>query len=413
MKKNISKERIIHRCRAVLIASGFSERVIVAYVWDARRLIEYMTETACRYYTPLVGEKYLKMVATSSWKDRIKVRAHKFIKRLNLILSTSSDTIYRRGACPKTRSFPGEIGSTALSLLESMEGHVGTATIAQYRSYLSYFCVSMHAQKITLKNLSRDVIVRYIDSSNFQKRRIRILIKSLLTFAYEQNLISYEQKSCLDDIHYKERRKLPSFYSPQEVIKLESSIDRSTAVGKRDYAMVLLASRLGIRSGDICSLKFSNIDWDRNIIEIEQSKTGIYVALPLLEDVGNAIIDYIRNGRPPTEIKNIFVSHTYPDRPVTTNLITSRVHRWIINSGADISGRHAGPHSLRHSLASTLLNDGVELPVISEALGHEFTSSTMLYLNTDINSLLACSLDVPMVDSKYYNQYGGILYGEN
>ena len=353
------------------------------------------------------------MVATSSWKDRIKVRAHKFIKRLNLILSTSSDTIYRRGACPKTRSFPGEIGSTALSLLESMEGHVGTATIAQYRSYLSYFCVSMHAQKITLKNLSRDVIVRYIDSSNFQKRRIRILIKSLLTFAYEQNLISYEQKSCLDDIHYKERRKLPSFYSPQEVIKLESSIDRSTAVGKRDYAMVLLASRLGIRAGDICSLKFSNIDWDRNIIEIEQSKTGIYVALPLLEDVGNAIIDYIRNGRPPTEIKNIFVSHTYPDRPVTTNLITSRVHRWIINSGADISGRHAGPHSLRHSLASTLLNDGVELPVISEALGHEFTSSTMLYLNTDINSLLACSLDVPMVDNKYYNQYGGILYGEN
>ena len=148
MKKNISKERIIPRCRAVLIASGFSERVIVAYVWDARRLIEYMTETACRYYTPLVGEKYLKMVATSSWKDRIKVRAHKFIKRLNLILSTSSDTIYRRGACPKTRSFPGEIGSTALSLLESMEGHVGTATIAQYRSYLSYFCVSMHAQKM-------------------------------------------------------------------------------------------------------------------------------------------------------------------------------------------------------------------------------------------------------------------------
>ncbi len=413
MKKNISKERIIPRCREVLVASGFSERVIAAYVCDARRLIDYMTENACHYYVPSVGEKYLRMVAASRWKDRIKARAHKFIKRLDVIISSSSNTTYRCGSCPKVRSFPGEIGSITLSLIESMKDRVRRATVAQYRSYLSYFCVNMYAQGITLKTISRDVIVRYIDSLKHQRRRISILIKTLLAYAYEQNLITYEQKSCLDDIRYKEHRKLPSFYSPHEVIRLESSVNKSTATGKRDYAMLLLASRLGLRASDICSLEFSNIDWDRNVIEIKQTKTGSYVALPLLEDVGNAIIDYIQNGRPTTAIKNVFMSHTYPDRPATPDLLSSRVHAWFSYSGTDTSGRHAGPHSLRHSLATTLLNAGTGLPVISEVLGHEFTSSTMFYLNTDVNSLLACSLEVPMVDRKYYNQYGGILYGEN
>lgn len=413
MKKNISKERIIPRCREVLIASGFSERTIAAYVWDARRLIDYMTETDSRYYTPSVGEKYLRMVAATSWKDGVKVRAQKFIKRLNMILSASSNTIRRYGVCPKAHSFPGEIGSTALLLIESLKNRLGTITVAQYRTNLSHFCVAMSSQNITFETLSRDVIVRYVDSLQYQKRRACIIIKTLLAYAYEQNLISYDQKSCLDDIRYKEHRKLPSFYSSQEIIRLESSINRSTATGKRDYAMVLLISRLGLRASDICSLEFSNIDWDRNVIEIKQTKTGSYIALPLLEDVGNAIIDYIQNGRPATEVKKVFVSHSYPDRPVTPDLILSRVHVWFEYSGTDTTGRHAGPHSLRHSLATTLLNEGIALPVISEALGHEFTSSTMFYLNIDINSLLACSLDVPMVEGKFYNQYGGILYGEN
>ena len=413
MKKNITKERIIPRCREVLTASGFSERTIQNFVRDVRCLLDYMEETGHQNYTPSLGEEYLKMVAATSWKDGIKVRAHKLIKRLNAILMSSSGTIKRHGPDIKTRSFPGDIGTTAISFIESMQGHFGKVTVEQYKSYLSYFSVSMDAQKITLKNLSRDVIVQYIDSASCQKRRKCIIIKAFLSYAYEQNLISYKTKSCLDDTQFAERRRLPSFYSPQEVVRVESSINRSTGIGKRDYAIVLLASRLGLRAGDICALKFSNLDWDRNVIEIEQMKTGRYVTLPLLEDVGNAIIDYIRNGRPTTSIKNIFVSHSYPDRPVTTGLLTTRVHHWIMNSGADISERHAGPHSLRHSLATTLLNDGITLPIISEALGHEFTSSTMLYLNTDINSLIACSLDVPAVNNKYYNQYGGILYGEN
>lgn len=132
--------------------------------------------------------------------------------------------------------------------------------------------------------------------------------------------------------------------------------------------------------------------------------------LPLLEDVGSAIIDYVQSGRPKTKAKAIFVSHSYPDLAVTPMLLSSRIHKWFSYSSVDISERHFGPHALRHSLATTLMNNGIALPVISETLGHEFTSSTMIYLDVDINSLLACSLDVPAVEGKYYNQMGGILY---
>ena len=133
--------------------------------------------------------------------------------------------------------------------------------------------------------------------------------------------------------------------------------------------MLLLASRLGLRASDIANLKISNIDWDKNEIKLSQYKTGKPVTLPLLNDVGNAIIDYLKYGRFKSESRNIFISSRAPYVPANNSIVCSAIREVVFQSTIDIDGRHHGPHSLRHILVSCLLKKEALIHVLYDALG--------------------------------------------
>lgn len=204
---------------------------------------------------------------------------------------------------------------------------------------------------------------------------------------------------------------IPSFYTAEEVATVENSVSRSSSVGKRNYAMVLLASRLGLRASDIANIQFSNIDWDKDMITLIMQKTGKTIELPLLADVGNAIIDYLQHGRPQSELQNVFLSCRAPYVAATKAMVRAAINTIICKAGIDVSARHHGPHSLRNSLASTMLENGTMIPVISESLGHRNTETTLTYLRIDIKSLMQCAIPVPPVPDEFYNQRGGAFYG--
>jgi integrase len=194
------------------------------------------------------------------------------------------------------------------------------------------------------------------------------------------------------------------------VEKLIASVERSSSVGKRDYAIILLAARLGLRSSDIANLKFDNILWEQNIIRLAQFKTDKEIELPLLPEVGNAIIDYLKYSRQPSKEPFVFLTVRSPIIPITTGGIQRIVGRRFARTAIDTKSRRHGPHSLRHSLAGRLLEQQIALPVISEVLGHENTESTKFYLRVDLTSMRRCALDVPEVSPSFYNQKGGIFY---
>jgi integrase len=171
-------------------------------------------------------------------------------------------------------------------------------------------------------------------------------------------------------------------------------VDRSNPIGKRDYAIILLIARLGLRSGDVVNLKFENINWEENRISITQQKTGRPLTLPLLEDVGLAIIDYLKFGRPKCEYQNIFVIHKPPETPCTVGGMYTLVSNRISRAGLHKNKKKRGPHALRHSLASRLLEENIPLPIISEILGHASSNTTATYLSIDINKLRQCALEV-------------------
>ena len=235
-------------------------------------------------------------------------------------------------------------------------------------------------------------------------------LRVLFRYWYKNQVTDVDYENILKSYKWVKHEKIPSYYSADEVHSIEESVDRSGGVGKRNYAMLLLASRLGLRASDIAQLQFSNLDWERNQIRLTQYKTGNPISLPLLSDVGNAIIDYLKYGRFKSESQNVFITSRAPYIPASKSTVCSAIQEVISKSKVNTEGRHHGPHSLRHSLASCLLKNEVPIPVISDTLGHTKTDTTMKYLRIDLTSLKKCALPVPSVPDDFYTQKGGAFY---
>jgi integrase len=220
-------------------------------------------------------------------------------------------------------------------------------------------------------------------------------VRQFMGFCFKNGYRTDDLSSDIPGVHYEKHSRIPSAYSYDEVMKVLGLIDRSNPVGKRDYAVFMLLSRLGIRCGDICRLQYENIDWERNLITFTQHKTGKPIALPLLEEVGLAIIDYLKFGRPKCEDShNIFIRHRAPIMPLIAKSFYTMVSGYIGKAGLHTEGKKRGPHAFRHSLASRLLEENVPLPVISEILGHANTNTTAVYLSIGVDKLRRCALEV-------------------
>lgn len=254
---------------------------------------------------------------------------------------------------------------------------------------------------IKFEDIKDYMVLEFIEGLRAKKHPVNS-IRLFALFLYYQGLIDYDFGFCIKRDGFISGEKLPSVYSKDEILTIEKSINQASAIGKRDYAMILLMDRLGMRTSDVCLLKFSDLDWDNNKIRFVQHKTGTPLELPLLRDVGEAIINYLKFGRPKSDLPYIFLTAHSPYRKISS--YSSNVQKIISNSRVNIMGRKHGPHSLRHSLASQMLANGVPLPIISASLGHNNTQTTMDYLRIDTKQLVKCELDVPCVDKDFFMQ---------
>lgn len=221
------------------------------------------------------------------------------------------------------------------------------------------------------------------------------ILRHFFNFLHSQNLISYSGKELFPVIVTNKRDRILSFYSEDEIKTLISHVNNSTTSGKRDLLIILLAAELGIRSGDICRLKISDVHWERNTIEFVQFKTGIFNQLPLLDNVMFALIDYLRSARPSCNSPLLFIGIKNDYGMISASQIHSTVSKYFKLSGIDISKRKHGPHALRHSLASNLLQNNTPMYVIKDVLGHTNLNTTKIYLNIDFNTLKHFALEVP------------------
>jgi len=213
---------------------------------------------------------------------------------------------------------------------------------------------------------------------------------------HEQGILPIDYSAIMPKDKYVRQPKLPSYFSPKEINLLLNSIDRSSAYGKRDYTMLLLVVRLGLRRSDVINMKFGSIQWEQEKIILTQKKTKNLVELPLLQDVGNAIIDYLKYARPQSDQPYVFLRLIPPYDNLEENALLGAMQKYLRLSGIKYDERRHGPHALRHSLATDLLKQNTSLPVISSVLGHTNTESTIGYLRVDTESLRKCALEIPL-----------------
>jgi len=233
-------------------------------------------------------------------------------------------------------------------------------------------------------------------SAYYQKRELDE-IKKFLSYCFVQGFISQELDNSFPHIKAVKESQIPSVYSRSEIKELLfyfSTADSKTKL--RDYAIVLLIALYGLRSIDIAKLNFSELDFDSSTISLVQSKTRNSINHQLLAHVGNAVIEYLLNERPEAKSQLIFL--TFKGKGLSSKTISNIVRKGFINNEIDIGKRRHGSHSLRHSLASNLINQGNSIFTISNVLGQTSATTARLYAKVDISKLKQCALEVPLYE---------------
>ena len=387
-------------------------------IW--KQIRNFMALNGIKRYTPDVGIQVIKHKFNDRSVEELSQYKRGFIKSI-LMLSEFQETCHIK-ILPRPRKkpiiFSGPIGEIISDFLDykRVEERLSINRIHCYQRNLFRFLSFCNGNNIcSVKDIDLVVILRFLNELGCRRETpVSIVISTLRSFikyAFDEKLLATDYSQKIPRYKSVIQPKLPSTYAREEIEKLISSVERSSPIGKRNYAIILMAARLGLRASDISNLMFENLHWKTSTIEIEQFKTGKDLVLPLLPDVGNAIIDYLRYGRPKSAEPYVLLTERPPYGHFTTsNVVTHVVQRAFINAGINIKGKRFGPHSLRHSLGFRMLEQSTILPVISEVLGHESTKSTRYYLRIDLKSMRQCMLDVPPVPTDFYEQKGGVFY---
>lgn len=220
-------------------------------------------------------------------------------------------------------------------------------------------------------------------------------VRLFLQFLNMRGILPHDLSHVLPTIRVTQDATIPSVWDPELVPKLLDVVDRSSPRGKRDYVILLLAARLGLRVTDIRTLRLDEINWGAATIDLTQSKTDAALRLPLSEEVGEALIDYLRFARPKVEHREVILTLRPPFAPFAENShLHNIVTHWRNAAGIEFrSQQRHGLHSLRHTLATQLLRADTPFHVISEILGHATKESTLIYAKADTEALRGAALD--------------------
>jgi site-specific recombinase XerD len=218
-------------------------------------------------------------------------------------------------------------------------------------------------------------------------------LRSFLRFLSSHGEVARGLDSSIDTPRVYRGERLPHALPWETVQAFLAAIDRSTPMGRRDYAMFLLIATYGLRTSEVAALRLDDIEWRADQVRVPRSKVTSPLVLPLTKEVGAALLDYLRNARPQLACREVFLRARAPAGPIAPTAVTEAFQGWTRRGALPIP--HQGPHCLRHSLAVHLLRQGTSLKTIGDLLGHRSIESTCVYLRLNVEDLRDAALDLP------------------
>jgi site-specific recombinase XerD len=273
------------------------------------------------------------------------------------------------------------------------------ATIVNYVPFIDRFLKDRFgAGPVKLSSLRASDVVRFVQrqARQLHPKRAKLLtsaLRSFLHYARYRGEIRLDLATVVPCVANWSKPSIPRGISSDQVRRLLSQIDRRTAVGRRDYAILLLLARLGLRSGEVAFLELEDIDWQRGCLSVH-GKSGRRTQLPLPKDVGDAIVAYLRHGRPRSPSRRVFLRARAPVRGFLTQCAVGTIVRHALLR-AGIEAPTTGAHQFRHALATQMLRQGASLAQIGELLGHKSPETTKIYTKVDLDALRTLALPWP------------------
>jgi integrase/recombinase XerD len=252
------------------------------------------------------------------------------------------------------------------------------------RSYLEELGVNS-LKELSPTILSGFVTVRGQQWGKYAMTALCAALRVFLRYLHREGLISRDLSSSIQAPKRYRMAEIPRGIPWEDVGRMLEAVDRRTAAGKRDYAILLLLVTYGLRSREIAALTLEDLDWERERLRVPERKAGHSTAYPLSPIVGEAILDYLKHGRPTTSDRHIFFRVLAPIRPLTFMAISSRAAHYLHKAGIAVA--RGGSHTLRHSCVQRLVDAHFSLKTIGDYVGHRSPDSTMIYTKIDVEAL--------------------------
>jgi integrase len=216
------------------------------------------------------------------------------------------------------------------------------------------------------------------------------VLRVFLRYLFREKLIPQDLSQCVEGPRQYRLSNIPRSISWAEVERMLAAVDRRSAVGKRDYAILLLLVTYGLRGREVAALTLDDLDWERERLRVPERKAGHSTAYPLSRIVGEAIVDYLKHGRPQKADRRIFYRVVAPWEPMTAPGVSTRASYYLHKAGVAVP--RPGSHTLRHTCVQRLIDAHFPLKTIGDYVGHRSPESTAIYAKVSIESLREVAL---------------------
>lgn len=376
---------------------GYSKRKLIDYSWALGKIERFIFDHGLPGYSHETGDRVL-----SETKDHYRKGSHRLIRTVVYRLNDYSlgefhisHSEAKKMPCPEPFAETLHRHIERLRKLERRE-----STIKQSVHYCTQLLHYIESQGV--RNLSdvttAHIYGAFIDSKS-NKSCWAAFCRGFLTFLHTSGIHGTDLSTAIPAT--RRPQPLPSTYSKSEIEKLLSSIDRSTGVGQRNYAIMLLATRFGMRSSDIANLKMTDVNFRTKTLSFVQEKTSVPQRFALLPEIEGALHCYLTNTRPESGDPSLFVRNVAPFTGIRASAVTTFVGRQFQKAGIPTAGKKHGPHALRMTLASDLISEKVPYPVVGKILGHDSDGALKNYVRLDVEALRSCSLAAPAPTGRF------------
>ena len=251
----------------------------------------------------------------------------------------------------------------------------------------------------SLSNLTATAINKFVERhvNDHGPRSAQIMcsiLRSFLRYLRYRGEISCDLASAVPTVRRWKLSSLPKYLDPRDIKRVLATCDRHTALGRRDYAILVVLARMGLRANEVRFLTLDDIDWESGQLTV-RGKGRRDVVLPLPKEVGAAIADYLRHGRPRSDSRRLFLSYSAPHDGFSNSCTVTRVAAEALKRAGVDGVAHKGAHLFRHSLATQMLRAGASLTEIGQVLRHRNQDTTRIYAKVDLRSLRELALPWP------------------